>query len=59
MVKSFESDFVKLYNDIIKIDMLEGWVLKRKSGKLERGTREKNNVGWSIKCRKPTKNYMF
>jgi len=59
MTKSFEGDFTKLYDKIVKIDMLEGWVLKRKSGKLERGTREKNNTGWSIKCRKSSLNYSF
>jgi len=59
LVKAFENDFVNLYNKIIKIDMLEGWVLKKKNGKLEQGTREKNNVGWQLKCRKLTKNYSF
>jgi ATP-dependent DNA ligase len=59
MTKSFEGDFTNLYNKIVKIDMLEGWVLKRKNGKLERGTREKNNIGWMIKCRKQTLNYQF
>jgi hypothetical protein len=39
--------------------MLEGWVLKRRDAKLERGTREKNNVNSQLKCRKPTKNYDF
>lgn len=59
MTKSFDNDFVNLYNKIIKIDMLEGWVLKRKTGKLERGTKEKNNVGWSLKIRKQCKLYNF
>lgn len=59
MTKSFSGDFTKLYNKIIKIDMLEGWVLKRKTGKLERGAREKNNLGWMLKCRKQTRNYSF
>jgi hypothetical protein len=39
--------------------MVEGFVLKRKSGKLEMMTREQNNVGWSVKVRKPTSNYKF
>ena len=59
MVKSFEKDFTNLYSKIVKINMLEGWVLKRRGGKLERGTREKNNVGWMMKCRKETKNYQW
>ena len=59
MVKSFEDKFEKRYKSIIKVDMLEGWVLKRKNAKLERGTREKNNVNSQLKCRKETKNYQF
>ena len=55
----FETDFERLYNKVSKIGMYEGWVLKRKTGKLERGTRERNNVGWQLKCRKQTKNYQF
>lgn len=59
MVKFFEKDFLNLYNSITLIDMYEGLVLKRKSGKLERGAREKNNMGWQCKTRKPTLNYQF
>jgi len=59
LVKSFENNFNEKYNKIIKIDMLEGFVLKRKNGKLERGTREKNNTSWSLKVRKQTLNYQF
>lgn len=59
LVKSFTDKFTKRYNDIVKVDMLEGWVLKRRDAKLERGTREKNNVNTQLKCRKPTKNYEF
>jgi hypothetical protein len=58
-VKSFENEFEQLYKDIIKIDMLEGWVLKKKNGKLERGMRESNNTSIQLKVRKPTKNYEF
>jgi len=59
LVKSFEDKFDKKYKSIIKVDMLEGFVLKRKNAKLERGTREKNNVNSQLKCRKETKNYQF
>jgi len=59
MVKSFEKDFKTLYEKIIKIDMLEGWVLKKKTGKLERGSRLKNNLGWQLKCRRSSANYQF
>lgn len=57
LVKSFFSDFRKRYDDIIKIDMLEGLVIKKNNAKLERGSKEKNNL--SIKCRKTTLNYSF
>jgi hypothetical protein len=59
MVKSFENNFLELYNKITKIDMYEGWVLKRKNALLERGTREGNNAGWQLKARKSTKLYSF
>ena len=59
LVKSFTDKFTKRYNDIVKVDMLEGWVLKRRDAKLERGTRQKNNVNSQLKVRKPTLNYQF
>jgi len=59
LVKSFEDKFEKRFKSIIKVDMLEGFVLKRKSAKLERGTRQKNNVNSQLKCRKSTLNYQF
>ena len=56
-VKSFYDNFLERWNNIIKIDMFEGFVLKKKSQKLQTGLTEKNNM--SHKCRKPTKNYRF
>lgn len=58
-VKSYYEDFVNLYNDIVKVDMLEGLVFKRKNSKLELGLTEDNNSKSQIKVRKPTKNYKF
>jgi len=58
-VNNFYGKFTEIYDDISKVDMVEGFVLKRKSGKLEMMTREQNNVGWSVKVRKPTSNYKF
>lgn len=58
-VANFYGDFLDIYNIISKIDMVEGFVLKRKSGMLELMTREQNNVGWAVKVRKPTANYRF
>jgi hypothetical protein len=54
-VKTFYDNFLSRWNEIIKIGMLEGFVLKKKNQKLMRGLTEKNNL--SHKCRKPTKNY--
>lgn len=59
MVKTFYKDFKNIWNKIVEVDMLEGFVMKRKSAKLERGTREKNNHMSQFKCRKETKNYSY
>ena len=58
-VKTFYSDFVNTWNEIIKIDMLEGLVLKKIDTPLERGIKEKNNTSTQLKCRKSTLNYLF
>ncbi|MCB1713173.1 MAG: hypothetical protein KDH96_12085, partial [Candidatus Riesia sp.] len=44
MVKTFDSDLEDLWNEITKIDMYEGLVLKMKNGRLKRGDREDNNT---------------
>ena len=58
-VKTFYDKFIERWDDIVKIGMLEGFVLKKKGAKLERGLSEKNNILWQLKSRKPTKNYNF
>jgi ATP-dependent DNA ligase len=58
-VKSYTSKFKEMFEELIKIDMVEGLVMKRKSGKLEIGNTENNNTKSQIKFRKPTKNYKF
>jgi len=58
-VKSLYENFLEAWNDIVKTDMLEGFVLKRKNAPLERGLRERNNVNSMIKARKECKNYDF
>jgi hypothetical protein len=58
-VANFYSNFAEIYETISKVDMVEGFILKRKSGKLEMMTREQNNTGWQVKVRKPTANYQF
>lgn len=58
-VKTYYSDFKKLFDEFVKIDMIEGLVLKRKGAKLEVGNREDNNSRSQVKFRKPTKNYKY
>lgn len=58
-VKSFTSNFKIIFEELSSIDMIEGLVCKRKSGKLEIGNTENNNTKSQIKFRKPTKSYRF
>ena len=52
-------DFISKLDDLTKIDMVEGLVLKRKSAKLEIGNTENNNTKSQLKARKATKNYKY
>jgi hypothetical protein len=56
---TYNRNFQVLYNSIVDTDLYEGLVLKRADAKLTYGLSEKNNNGWQIKCRKPTKSYKF
>jgi ATP-dependent DNA ligase len=56
---SYVNNFSQLYDSIVKTDLYEGIVLKRKDSVLSLGLVENNNSAWQIKCRKPTKNYAF
>jgi hypothetical protein len=58
-VKSYESEFKKIFDKLTPIDMIEGLVMKRKNAKLEIGATELNNFKSQLKCRKPTKLYKF
>ena len=58
-VANYTKKFKSIFDTITKIDVVEGLVLKRKSGKLDAMYREENNTGWSVKIRKPTLNYKF
>ena len=58
-VKTYENNFVELFDSLSKIDMIEGLVLKRKNAGLERGNTENNNSKSQVKFRKPTKNYQY
>lgn len=60
MTKTFDTDFCNLWDNLTKIDMIEGLVLKRKNAGLESGVgKQMNNVLSQIKCRKQTKNYSY
>lgn len=59
IVRTFEDKFETLFNELIKVDMYEGLVLKDKNAKLKNGISQKNNTNTQIKVRKPTKNYSF
>jgi ATP-dependent DNA ligase len=58
-VKSYESGFKSLFDELTKIDLIEGLVMKRKNAKLEIGNTENNNTKSQLKARKPCKNYKF
>ena len=58
-VKSYQNQFNMLYDTLTPIDLIEGFVLKRKNARLEIGNTELNNVKSQIKCRKETKNYKY
>lgn len=59
LTKTFYKDFGKLWDSFVKIDMIEGLVLKRKDAGLEIGMVERNNTSSMLKCRKTTKNYTY
>lgn len=56
-VNTYTKNFHQLYQELSKIPLIEGLVLKRKTAKLESGWSENNNSGWQLKIRKPNKNY--
>jgi len=58
-VKTYQKDFKLIFDNLTKIDMIEGLVLKRKSAKLEIGITENNNSKSQFKSRKVTKNYRY
>jgi len=58
-VSTYYKDFKFIFSELVKVDMMEGLVLKRKSAKLEIGNTENNNTKSQIKSRKPTKNYKY
>jgi ATP-dependent DNA ligase len=59
LIKNIDGNICSEYEDITKVDMIEGLVVKRKKAPLEMGLNELNNVKFQIKCRKPTKLYQY
>ena len=56
---TYLNNFRNLYDDLVKVDVYEGLVLKKLEAKLQYGFQELNNHEWQIKCRKETKIYSF
>jgi ATP-dependent DNA ligase len=58
-VKSYYTGFKTMFDELTKIDVIEGWVLKRENARLEIGNTENNNTKSQLKARKPTKLYKY
>jgi hypothetical protein len=56
---NLEKDLEKNWKEVTAVQMYEGFVFKKKSGKLTTGHKKENNMGWQVKIRKPTKNYSY
>lgn len=56
---TYMNNFDGLYKDIVKTDLYEGLVMKKKNSLLNFGFQSLNNHDWQIKCRKETKIYKF
>jgi hypothetical protein len=56
---NFTQGFTSTFLNMTKGDMYEGFVMKRPDGKLDTGYSSKNNTGWQVKVRKPTKLYKY
>lgn len=59
LAEIFHDDFSKRYQEKLQLDEIEGVVLKKKKSQLDNLGRAYYEVGWQIRCRKPTKNYNF
>lgn len=58
-VKSYENNFKNIFDDLSRIDVVEGLVMKRKNAKLEVAGSVDNNTKSQIKVRKATRNYKY
>jgi ATP-dependent DNA ligase len=59
LVNNFRKNFLNVWKDITTIEMYEGMVFKKANSKLQVSFGEKNNTGWQLKIRKPTRNYQY
>lgn len=57
--KNFSANFSELWKKAVKVEMIEGFVLKRASGVLDQGFKSSNNTGWQVKIRRSSKNYSY
>jgi ATP-dependent DNA ligase len=57
--EQFDSDFLKIFNEVTKVQEIEGLVMKNKTGMLELGRKAGVSSKWMWKVRRPTKNYRF
>ena len=56
---AYLGNFEELYKNIVKTQIYEGVVLKKKDSKLGFGMQELNNTDWQLKVRRESKNYAF
>lgn len=56
---TFCSDLPNVFNNLSKVDICEGLVVKNSNSVLSPAFNEKNNELWQFKCRKPSKVYNF
>lgn len=61
MAQTFDKDFVARYEDFLKMDEIEGLVLRKKTATIESFGAKPYDVSWILRCRKPHAggNYAF
>jgi hypothetical protein len=57
--KNIDQQIYQKFKEITNKDVDEGFVLKKKDSKLQDCTSQKNNQGWQMKFRHPSKKYQF
>ena len=59
IASTFCNDLQETFNNLSRVDICEGLVVKNSNAVLSPAFNEKNNELWQFKCRKPTKVYNF